>query len=125
MRYNDGIPMGEDMRVTRCPRCENEEFDDEADFCRICGLSRFNRCEGFENDSGYQSEVVYHNNYGNARYCERCGMRTTFLLEGFLKPFENINGKTDSIDPFAASASAQQIDHPLQKLADDDGELPF
>ena len=37
MRYTDGFELDENYRVKICPRCENEEFSDDAIYCRICG----------------------------------------------------------------------------------------
>ena len=55
MIYDDGVEH-EDMRVIECPRCENEEFSQDAGYCKICGLGAYNYCEGeAQYDlSGYQ-----------------------------------------------------------------------
>ena len=29
MIYNDGFQMDDNLRVTKCPKCGNEQFDDE------------------------------------------------------------------------------------------------
>ena len=46
MIYKDGYPMDSNLRVTACPLCGNEEFSDDAEFCRICGTVLYNNCEG-------------------------------------------------------------------------------
>ncbi|MCR4437317.1 MAG: hypothetical protein QHH10_14380 [Peptococcaceae bacterium] len=91
MIYKDGYPMDENLRVTRCPLCENEEFSKKAEYCRICGTGLYNRCEG-EWDR-FANDEVYHYNPGNARYCETCGKPTYFLTKGLLEPWDKAKEK--------------------------------
>ena len=77
--------MNDDMRVAKCPKCENEEFSEEANHCRICGLKAYNLCEG-EPEYDFNGEVIdrhYHRNPSNARHCETCGAPTVFLKAEF------------------------------------------
>lgn len=91
VKYDDGVLMNDEFRVLKCPKCGNEEFSDEAQFCRICGLRAYNRCKGEHEDDGYGNFIGmhYHNNHSNARYCETCGQPTEFLEEGILTAWDN------------------------------------
>ena len=48
MIYDDGIAMDENGRAKACPVCGNEQFSEDADFCRICGFAVYNLCEGVQ-----------------------------------------------------------------------------
>ena len=93
MKYTDGIAYDkETMRVLICPKCGNEEFGENAEYCRICGMDLYNRCEGepvFDPQNGrlirYEER---HKNPSNARYCEVCGKPTLFLKLDLLKDFD-------------------------------------
>ena len=92
MKYNDGFTMDENLRVTECPNCGNEEFSENADYCRICGTSLYNVCDG-EDIYNYRGEFDYHENHrnqGNARFCEKCGKPTAFYHSKFLKPYTEV-----------------------------------
>ena len=93
MIYNDGYETDNNLRFVHCPRCGNEEYSQEARFCRICGLPVYNECEGiYDQDEGmYQ----IHRNPGNARYCEFCGQPTMLLKEKLLKPYTAVNANTN------------------------------
>lgn len=92
MKYNDGFAMDDDKRVLICPKCNNEEFDSEAKFCRICGSTLFNYCNGEDiiDSFGQYRETIRHKNGGNSRYCEKCGAETTFLKLGYLRPWDKV-----------------------------------
>ena len=116
MMYDDGFPMDENLRVTECPRCKNEQFSQEADFCRICGTPLYNLCDGKEiyDYQGNYQDTEYHKNYGNARFCEKCGKETRFFKEKFLKPFNEI--KKQSLEQFTS-------DNPFEILDDIEDEF--
>lgn len=132
MIYDDGVQVDGNMRVVGCPRCENEVFNTNAGHCKICGLSLYNSCEG-EPEFDYnrnQIDTIYHQNPGDARFCEFCGRPTTFNKAGILKPWDiviekaiNFSQTTHSnvvpIDPFA---NQQQTTQTIP-ICDDD--LPF
>lgn len=100
MFYQDGPEMNEDKRVIKCPRCGNEEFSDNAEFCRVCGLPVFNYCEGEEQYDyhGNYLDTTKHKNPGNARFCEICGRKTTYYTEKLLKDWTVIKRENNSID---------------------------
>lgn len=92
MIYNDGFQMDDNLRVTRCPKCGNEQFDDDAEYCRICGTPLFNICEGQEEWDNYGNVIdrTYHRNYGNSRFCERCGKPTGYFKLKLLRPYDEV-----------------------------------
>lgn len=90
MYYNDGPEMDENMRITKCPRCSNEVFDEDADYCQICGLPLYNYCLGepiYDDYGNIDDRGPRHKNKGNARFCKYCGCETTYLDEGVLKKY--------------------------------------
>ena len=92
MLYNDGVKMDDNMRVTFCPKCNNEQFSSDVQFCRICGFLVYNWCEGeatYDTYGNYE-ETIKHKNPGNARFCETCGKPTVFLQERVLLPYDEI-----------------------------------
>jgi hypothetical protein len=117
MIYDDGVELNEDMRVIECPRCENEEFSQDAGYCKICGLRAYNYCEGEpEYDlSGYQTDTIYHKNPSNARYCETCGQPTNFFKEGILQPWAKVKDQIGDDNSFDEVAAAE----------DDFDDIPF
>lgn len=102
MIYNDGVNMDEEGKVLECPRCNNEEFSQDAEHCRICGLSTSNKCEGYY-DEEYGGHFVSHDNPSNARFCETCGKPTAFFNEEILKPWEIAKQELETEDEVAVS----------------------
>ena len=98
MYYSDGVKYDpETCRVKICPVCGNEEFSEDADYCRICGTDLFNRCENGDN-------FGQHPNPSNARFCEQCGAPTNYFKRGLLKKYtdfdpDHIEVKTRSTSP--------------------------
>lgn len=90
LHYEDGVKLDENMRVMKCPRCDNEGFTDNANFCKICGTKLYNHCLGEEirDYNGNYEETIYHANPSNARFCETCGNITEFFKEKFLNSWE-------------------------------------
>lgn len=96
MIYNDGYITDSNLRFMSCPRCGNEEYSEEAVFCRICGFSAYNDCEGYyDNDEG---EHVSHRNVGNARFCEFCGQPTMLFKEKLLKSYKEVQATQNTQD---------------------------
>ena len=79
MIYNDGPEQNDNRRAIKCPKCGNEEFSDDAEYCKICGLQVYNYC------------AERHRNVGNARFCETCGRETVYYEEGLLQDWEVIS----------------------------------
>ena len=104
MIYRDGFEVNKNKRFVKCPRCGNEEYSEEAMFCKICGLQVYNECEGLSEYDDYGNlEVVKHKNVGNARFCEYCGKKTMLFIEKFLKSYDDVQSEQeqeDKNDPF-------------------------
>ena len=91
MIYNDGVEMDNELKVTLCPRCENEVMSEGAEHCKICGLSLYNYCLGeiiSDPNSNHPDYTEYHKNVSDARFCESCGAATTFFEQNILEPWE-------------------------------------
>lgn len=96
MIYNDGYKTDSNLRFVSCPKCGNEEYSEKAMYCRICGFSAYNECEGYyDNDIG---EHISHRNAGNARFCEFCGQPTMLLKEKLLKPYAEVQATQNEQD---------------------------
>lgn len=93
MIYRDGYATDNNLRFVSCPKCGNEEYSQNALYCRICGFSAYNECEGYYDQE--QCEHINHRNVGNARYCEYCGQPTMLLKEKLLKPYTEVQGTQD------------------------------
>lgn len=108
MIYNDGYKTDNDLRFLSCPKCGNEEYSQNAQYCRICGLSAYNECEGSPEQDNFGNVIDFHvhRNVGNARYCEFCGQPTMLFKEKLLKPYTEVQ---------AVAAPAVQ----------EDDEIPF
>lgn len=128
MIYNDGFPMDANLRITKCPKCGNEQFSEEAEFCRICGTSLYNYCEG-EDIYDYNGEFNHHEthkNYGNARFCEKCGKPTLFFKEKFLFPYDEV--RDESVERYLKSDSIAISGNTVMVIAENDkdsDDLPF
>jgi Zn-dependent peptidase ImmA (M78 family) len=96
--YEDGADMNDEMQVLQCPRCGNEEINDTAGHCKICGLKLYNYCireEVWDSAEGC-FRAQSHKNPSNARFCEVCGKETLFFKEGLLEPWEEAKQKIES-----------------------------
>jgi len=148
IEYNDGVPFDENtMRIEQCPRCHNRVFSSDAQYCRICGLSLYNLCDGGEEDDEgrvWYNEERRHSKPSNARFCERCGRPTYFFENGILCEYtkfapEGVDDDTEDDDSWLTENPVYQeiaaapesegylpADVQAQTLDDDeDGELPF
>jgi hypothetical protein len=85
----------ETNRINECPRCQNELFSEEAQYCRICGLELVNKCipEPWYDSNGNPNESYSHENPPDARFCEQCGAPTKYFQEHkLLKRYEELRG---------------------------------
>ena len=124
MIYSDGYPMDSNLRLTRCPRCNNEEFSENATHCRICGFALFNNCEGDPEEDNFGNFIglTYHKNPGNARFCEFCGRPTYFFSEKVLRPFSEV--LADSSDKYLLQ-NPNAVYEDETPLDDNNESLPF
>ena len=78
----------------------SEEMGEDAEYCRICGSPLFNLCEGEEiyDFNGNYEGLEQHKNFGNARFCEKCGKPTTYFKLKFLVPFNEFQQTIDDDD---------------------------
>lgn len=128
MIYNDGFPMDADLKVTQCPKCGNEQFSNDAEFCRICGVSLYNLCEGeaIYDYNGNFDHREEHKNCGNARYCEKCGRPTSFFKETFLLPYDEV--REEYVERFLQSNPIAVSGNTVMVYAgsdEDSDDLPF
>ena len=66
-KYYPYIEVDNNKRVLYCPVCKNQDFDEDATYCKICGTPLYNTCLS-EN-----TKVS-----GACRYCPNCGETTKF-----------------------------------------------
>lgn len=85
MIYSDGVPMDDNGLVRYCPRCQNQEFDPDSEYCQICGLTLYNICIG-----DWQHDMPEHKNKSNARFCRICGLPTIYNQQNILQPYSII-----------------------------------
>lgn len=124
MIYNDGFPMDANLRVTECPKCGNEEFSKEADYCKICGTTLYNLCDG-EDIYDYNGNFDHHEeprNHGNPRFCEKCEKPTAFFNAKFLRPYSEV--KERYVEQYLQENPNAVLDTPTQ-LSDEDDGFPF
>lgn len=110
MIYESDIEYDPDtFKVKECPRCHNEIFSENADYCRICGLELINVCipEPVEWPNGDYGRPDPHENPPDARYCEQCGALTVYYgKHELLRSYEDVmndmegNDEEEGVIPF-------------------------
>ena len=68
-----GYEVNGQGQLIQCIRCQNEEIEESAYYCKICGASVVNECSNCGQPFA-----------SNARYCSLCGCDTTFYEQGLL-----------------------------------------
>ena len=96
MIYKNEIELDNEKKAKMCPKCHNEEILNGS-HCKICGFELFNRCTNFEADEygniiGGCAEICD----ANARYCHKCGFKTTFFENGLLCNYKDYKEPIDS-----------------------------
>lgn len=81
------IELDNDDKPIKCPRCQNELLPTDGEYCQICGLLVYNKCESFLYNDSYDSCNNGSKLAGDARFCPYCGSKTTYLTSGILKPY--------------------------------------
>jgi Zn-dependent peptidase ImmA (M78 family) len=99
------ITMDDNMRYNKCPSCGNEDFSNEARYCKKCGNYLFNDCT---NDYFEQEGTCGAHNVADALFCEYCGTITNLGQMVQAKNNEEESNSSDNVP----------INIP-------DGELPF
>ncbi len=91
------------VMAPECPRCGNDDFDENGIFCWLCGLPRYNECTRGRFEDEEDEAICGEYNRPDARYCEMCGSPTEYLRIGFLKrwtpPEENEDGPKFEFNP--------------------------
>lgn len=105
-----GIDVNNKSKALICPKCENEQINEDGDYCKICGTYLINRCS---NIHGYETknEIVMPCGKltdGNARYCHYCGEKSTFYKNGFLENWETEKASSEFIKEIETLASDSQ-----------------
>lgn len=79
------------LKVKKFPRCGNDVFSENAEYCKICGLPLKNKC--VEYDSFGTAYANGHTNTPNARFCEICGQPTSYsIIYEILEDWQVIRG---------------------------------
>lgn len=134
VKYTDGVDYDErTLRIKSCPKCGNDEFGKNAEYCKICGTDLFNMCEGDidQNNWGEEIHINTHANPSNARFCETCGKRTNFFIKGILPSYEEYQRNADAQAEIDAFLSIPDEDEPIPVSSEQaqqyivDEELPF
>lgn len=87
MKY-DGYELDDFGRAIECPRCGNEELHYEGDHCKVCGLFIINKCTNqhiWNNEVEWECGTILD---GNARYCTKCGHKSTFSEQDLLDEWD-------------------------------------
>lgn len=96
MIYKNEIELDKEKKAKICPKCHNEEILNGS-HCKICGFELFNRCTNFETDNyGNIIEGCAEICDANARYCHKCGFKTTFFQNGLLCDYKDYKEPVDS-----------------------------
>lgn len=126
------IALDEEMRVTQCPRCSNEEV--EGNYCKICAMFLFNTCTGFDpnNDDPFRPRVTQWGKHdqgcdnfldGNARFCINCGSTTSFYEDKLLLAWNIIDEEKEHHEEEVQKVLVSSNGSPF--VFDDDDPLPF
>jgi Zn-dependent peptidase ImmA (M78 family) len=116
MKYTDGYLLNKNHKALVCPKCNNDQFIEAGEFCHICGTHIVNKCSNDKNyywdcnDKIYINDECYELAPGNARYCIKCGSKTTFFDNGLLCDYRD----------YHESPFYEDIFEPLEE-----SEIPF
>lgn len=110
--YNE-IEVDKNSKAIKCPICGNENVLEDGEYCQICGTLIINRCTNTDNYLDHQDNCGKLLT-GDARYCNYCGSKSTFLENGILQvwPNKDENGFNESVSFFG-------------KEDEDDNYIPF
>jgi len=131
VKYGPNIPVtheGNQYKVLKCPKCLNEDIENDADFCIMCGTSLTNLCDGIQSD--YGNHLEQHSNPANARFCRFCGQPTAFFHLGFLPAYDVLLRKMAGTEVLKHELTEMDIDEdlfwkmqPEEARASDDGSI--
>lgn len=123
VKYAPNIPFNCDngnYKVTKCPKCLNEDIEWDADYCIMCGTNLTNVCDGIESD--YNGEMIRHSNPANARFCHCCGKPTAYSRLPILPPYQEALRRIAKTKEFCHELKELDIDEDLFWEMQDKGE---
>lgn len=97
--FYDGFELNDNFKAIVCPNCGNEETEGFNEYCKICGTYLVNKCTNVSEYDDYGDKIYSGCDSladGNARFCEVCGSKTTFLRDGLLEPWETAKARIES-----------------------------
>lgn len=105
MKYPNNITINEFGQVCICPKCNNEEIDISDYYCKICGTYLIQKCigEDLNTDTVFfnikeSNGCDHHIPNGNARYCSKCGAKTSLYYQRILKDWEVEKKEVEELD---------------------------
>lgn len=127
MHYRKGIELDNNNHAIICPKCGNEDIKSADIRCPICNAYLIQECDDETYDDGYGNQVISAHRCGNktmdsnARYCPKCGNKTTFYKYGYLEDWEV--EREDIEREEAERQIAASSDEFIAPIAD--GDIPF
>lgn len=86
--YNS-IKLNEKGKAKVCPICKNENTNLRGEYCQICGINLVNKC------TKCNTPLT-----GDARFCEFCGAKSTYLENGLLQDYKSYKNSNKFEMPF-------------------------
>ena len=123
MKYGPNIPDSCDngyYKVEKCPKCLNEDIEQDADYCIMCGTSLTNICDGIGSD--YDGEPIRHSNPAKARFCHCCGRPTAYSRLPILPPYQETLRRIAETQDFCRELREMDIEKDLFWEMQDDGK---
>lgn len=94
VKYGDGIELDNFGHAMECPACHTMDVILSQKTCPACGANLFQRCSGYnKNDDGIDEKGCGSILDGSARYCTRCGHKSAFYRDGYLKDWQEELGE--------------------------------
>lgn len=89
VKYGEGVELDEFGHAIECPVCGSRDIIPFENTCRSCGASLFQKCTDNGNDDIPADEKSCGRVLdGSARYCKRCGHKSTFYRDKYLKDWQ-------------------------------------
>jgi RNA polymerase subunit RPABC4/transcription elongation factor Spt4 len=95
----DGYDVDEFGRAIECPRCGNVDVLFDGEYCIACSIIIINKCT---NHHIWNGEVEWECGTilpGNARYCYKCGSKSTFFEQDLLDEWDK-EQRAKELTPF-------------------------